>query len=209
MIAGALRLNRQEIKALKIIDDYSLHRVIYSLFADTRTAEQKQSHLPSGFLYVDKGGDFHGRHILFVSDREPQITNIGELQTRPIPEQFLHYATYRFEVIINPTKRDKNTGKTLPIKGRQQIASWFLAKSIASWGFSVEAESLQVGHLDVKQFGGKNGHSLTMASARLQGLLQVLDREKFIGSFKRGIGRGRAFGFGLLQIVPVSSSNDV
>jgi len=33
----------------------------------------------------------------------------------------------------------------------------------------------------------------------------VENRELFITSFRQGIGRGRAFGFGLLQIAPVKN----
>jgi CRISPR system Cascade subunit CasE len=205
VIAGALHLTREDMKNLKVTDAYSLHRVIYGLFEDTRNSEQKVGHEPSGFLFADKGGDFNGRKILFLSNREPIPPQFGDVQTRQIPDAFLQHQEYRFEVTINPTKRDKHTGKTVPIKGREQIAAWFLNKAVASWGFDVHAESLQVSFLTVKQFAGKNGHSLTPANANLQGLLKVVDREKFMKSFKQGIGRGRAFGFGLLQIVPVSN----
>jgi len=39
----------------------------------------------------------------------------------------------------------------------------------------------------------------------LKGELYVIDSEQFKQSFRQGIGRGRAFGFGLLQIVPLAS----
>lgn len=205
MIAGALHLTREDIKALKITDSYSLHRVIYSLFEDVRTLEQKTGHEPSGFLFADKGGDFKGRNILFLSDREPTHPEFGQVQTRAISDAFLQHNEYRFEVTLNPTKRDKNTAKTVPIKGREQIAAWFLNRASASWGFDVQAENIQIDFLSVKQFTGKNDHAVTLGSATIQGLLKVVDREKFIKSFKQGVGRGRAFGFGLLQIVPVSN----
>ncbi|HHS8628828.1 TPA: hypothetical protein ACTVA4_000021 [Klebsiella pneumoniae] len=37
LFASALHLERSAVKALKISDAYSLHRVVYSLFADART----------------------------------------------------------------------------------------------------------------------------------------------------------------------------
>ena len=42
-----------------------------------------------------------------------------------------------------------------------------------------------------------------MFQVDLSGHLRVTDREKFIQTFFRGFGRGRAFGCGLLQIVPI------
>jgi CRISPR system Cascade subunit CasE len=40
----------------------------------------------------------------------------------------------------------------------------------------------------------------------LTGELEIVDRSLFIKSFQQGIGRGRAFGFGLLQIAPLKVS---
>ena len=204
MIASVLRLSRSDIKNLKITDAYSLHRVVYSLFEDGRTGAEKKASVPSGILYADKGGDFNNRNILLLSNRKPNIPEFGEVESREIPESFLQHEIYRFEVILNPTKRDKNTRKTVPIKGREQILKWFVAKAPASWGFSVKAESLQINNLSVKTFE-KKGHIVTQGSAALQGELTVVDREKFRISFQQGIGRGRAFGFGLLQIVPIAN----
>lgn len=204
MIASILKLNRVDVKNLRITDPYSLHRVVYDLFDDTRTGAEKNASVSSGILYADKGGDFNNRNILLLSNRKPNIPKFGEVQSRAVPESLFQHENYRFEVIINPTKRDKNTGKTVPIKGREQILQWFIAKASASWGFDVNPDSLQINNLSVKKFE-KKGKIITQGSATLQGELTVANREKFQTSFKQGIGRGRAFGFGLLQIVPVTN----
>ena len=54
LYAAVLKLSRTDIKALKITDAYSLHRVIYDLYDDMRTEQQKQESHSSGILYVDK-----------------------------------------------------------------------------------------------------------------------------------------------------------
>ena len=41
--------------------------------------------------------------------------------------------------------------------------------------------------------------------ATLKGELTVIDKDRFTQSFIHGVGRGRAFGFGLLQIVPLAT----
>jgi CRISPR system Cascade subunit CasE len=51
----------------------------------------------------------------------------------------------------------------------------------------------------------KDCQLVTHGSATLKGELYVTDSEQFKQSFRQGIGRGRAFGFGLLQIVPLAS----
>lgn len=206
MIASVLRLNRADCKALKITDAYSLHRVVYDLFEDTRSEAQKKASVSSGILYADKGGDWNCRQLLLLSDRAPGNPKHGQVESRTIGETFLTHDRYRFEVIINPTKRDNASRKLTPIKGRDNIAQWFIAKAPISFGFIVNPKSLEVNDLSVKNFD-KQDHNVTQGSATLIGELSVIDREKFKYSFQRGIGRGRAFGFGLLQIVPILSSN--
>ena len=60
--------------------------------------------------------------------------------------------------------------------------------------------------MDVLQFAGKSKHLITISRAVIQGVLKVTDKERFRQSFAAGLGRGRAFGCGLLQIVPQINS---
>ncbi len=201
MIAGVLCLGWKDIKAAKITDAYSIHRLVYDLFEDVRTEKDKKSHIPSGILYVDKGGDIVSRKILFLSDRMPRKVNFGYIETKIIPPDFLNYDVYRFEVVINPTKRDRQTKKLIPIKTREEIASWFSQKSETSWGFVTDTKGLDVRFIRVLNFCKKEEH-VTLGQACITGFLHVKNREQFIKSFNQGIGRGRSFGCGLLQIVP-------
>jgi len=211
MIASALHLSRADVKALKITDAYSLHIAVYSLFDDIRAEDEKKKSVPSGILYADKGGDARGRKILMLSNRQPNLPEHGELKIKKITDRFLDYGNYRFEVIVNPTKRDNKTGKLLAIKKltddeestRQKIAKWFIDKA-PQWGFTVSPEHLEVREVEVKRFK-KGGHEVTQAQAKVLGRLTVTDKTTFVQSFQNGIGRGRAFGCGLLQIVPLQS----
>ncbi len=202
--ASVLRLTREDVRVLKIKDAYALHKVIYGLFDDIRSEAEKQASVPSGILFVDKGGDFNTKQILMLSNRKPhQTPQFGTVETKPICSQFLSHQHYGFTVTINPGKRDKHTGKIKSVKGREAIADWFIRRAVASWGFSILAEHLLVEEVSVQTFE-KEGVTVTHGSARIKGKLTVIDRDRFIQSFIHGIGRGRAFGFGLLQIVPLS-----
>ena len=201
--ASVLKLSRLDVKTLKIKDAYGLHKVVYGLFDDVRSDVEKQASTASGIIYADKGGDFNTRQILMLSNRKPhQTPQFGEVQSKPIHADFLTHKRYAFDMTLNPTKRDKQTGKVVAIKGRDDIAAWFIARAPQSCGFAVTAEYLQVGQMSVQVFE-KDGRTVTHGSAALTGELVVTDQERFIRSFTRGIGRGRAFGFGLLQIVPL------
>lgn len=206
MIASVLHLDRKAVKALRITDPYSLHRVVYSLYEDVRNPDEKHASRASGILFADQGGDFNGRKILLLADRMPSDSiegQHGQVQSKPISEAFLGHQHYCFKIVVNPTRRDSASGKLIPVKGREAIAAWFCERAQQSWGFDVAAEHLQVDRVEVQQFKDKYQRVVTLAQAHLQGQLKVSDRAQFYSSFAQGVGRGRAFGCGLLQIVPV------
>lgn len=206
LTASILRLDRAAVKALRITDPYSLHRVVYSLYEDVRSNAEKLLSQSSGILYADQGGDFHGRKILLLADRTPANHidgQYGEVSSLTLPDGFLEHDRYRFKVIINPTRRDSASHKLIPVKGREAVMQWFLERAPQSWGFAASATHLQIDRLDVLQFKDKAQRPITLAQAHVQGQLAITDREQFRRSFSTGIGRGRAFGCGLLQIVPL------
>lgn len=201
--ASVLDLSRNDVKVLNIKDAYSLHKVVYGLFDDIRSFEEKQNSTPSGIVYTDKGGDFNNRRILMLSNRRPhQTPQFGKVQTKPVHTAFLRHESYAFEITLNPGKRDKQTGKVVPIRGRDAVEQWFKERAPKSWGFSVNPMNLQTENFGVQTFE-KGGKVVTHGSATLKGELTVVNREAFTQSFTQGIGRGRAFGFGLLQIQPL------
>jgi CRISPR system Cascade subunit CasE len=192
MVASVLKLSRSDCKALKITDTYSIHRVVYDLFpGDARD-----------FLFADKGGDFNSRQILILSERNPEIPNYGEIQSKKIPDGFLENEHYGFEVTLNPTKRDKKTGKIIAILGRENLHQWFLKKA-PLLGFEINAENLEIRYTGVQTFDLGDGKIVTHNSASFVGKLKVTDRAKFKDSFQKGIGRAKGFGFGLFQIIPL------
>ncbi len=200
--ASVLQLDRRDIQTLKIHDAYALHKVVYGLFDDVRDTGAKMNGQNSGILYADHGGDMHVRKILMLSNRKPhQTPQFGTVQTHAVPRDFLNHGCYAFDVIVNPAKRSQQTGKIIAIKGRDDVSAWFATRASSSWGFSVNLEHLQVSKMCVQSFE-KEGSTITHGSAHLHGELSVTDHDLFKKSFMYGIGRGRAFGFGLLKVVP-------
>jgi CRISPR system Cascade subunit CasE len=203
--ASVLRLSRADMSILGIKDAYALHKIVYGLFEDKRSDAEKQASTRSGIVYADKGGDFNTRQILMLSNRKPhQTPQFGEVHTRIVHADFLSHEHYAFEVTLNPGKRDKQTDKVVPVRGREGIEQWFKERAPKSWGFSVNAGNLQTEQISLQTFE-KSGNTITHGSATLKGELTVLDKGRFTRSFTEGIGRGRAFGFGLLQIVPLAA----
>ena len=141
-----------------------------------------------------------------LADRQPAPRvedQYGEVQYKSLPRGFLDHAHYRFKVIVNPTRRDSASRKLMAVRGREAVADWFVERAASSWGFTVYREKLQVDRTEVLQFKDKHQRQVTIGRAHIQGLLRVSDPEQFKTSFTQGIGRARAYGCGLLQIVPV------
>lgn len=207
LFASVLHLSRHDCQALRLTDPYSLHRVVYSLFPDVRSGADKQASEASGIQFADLGGDARGRKVLLLSDRPPAANvdgQYGEVNSRPLPAGFLGHRLYRFRVVINPTRRDNASKKLLPVKGREAIADWFMARAEASWGFIADPAALQVERVEVLRFKEKAQRDVTLAQAHITGVLRVADAETFRHSVANGIGRGRAFGCGLLQLAPIA-----
>ncbi len=198
MIASVLRLSRADCKLLDIRDAYSIHKVVYSLFPKEEIVDNETR----SFLYCDKGGDFHERRILLLSKTKPSQPEHGEIETRDIPHSFLDQDYYGFEVMMNPVTRDNKSRKIIPVRGKENLLVWFNQK-VSGFGFDILPGSLTVQDTDVIQFE-KNNNKVVFGKAVFIGKLRVTDRVLFIKSFNKGLGRGKAFGFGLFQIVPIT-----
>lgn len=201
MIASVLRLSRSDFMTIRnrnngVFDTYTMHKIVYSLFP-------KESESTRSFLFVYKGGDFYEKRILLLSKNMPLQPEIGTLESQQVPESFLQQDYYGFEVLVNPVRRDSKTGKIKPVCGRDDIAAWFTAKA-GALGFEIIQDSLSISDTDVLQFT-KDNKKVTLGKALCKGRLRVTDRTLFIRTFEDGIGKGKAFGFGLFQIVPLAN----
>lgn len=202
LYASSVLLSRADMTALRIKDAYSIHKLVFGLFDDIRSEQEKHKSVSSGIVYADKGGDFNHRQIMILSNRKPhQTPQFGTVQTKLIPAQFLRHDRYGFEIKLNPTRRENASKKIIAMRGRGEIDTWFRERS-PTWGFQVQSTALVIEQLSVQTFE-KAGHQLTHGSATVRGELLVKDQVLFMDSFAHGIGRGRAFGFGLLQIIPL------
>ncbi|MDA6076187.1 type I-E CRISPR-associated protein Cas6/Cse3/CasE [Edwardsiella anguillarum] len=140
---------------------------------------------------------------MLLSDRLPQTGEYGEVESRPLPDDFLAHRHYRFAVTVSPTRRDNQSRQLKPVKGREAIADWFIERAATNWGFYIDPERIQVDDVRVAQFKGNAERAITLQQATLSGYLTVTDPERFAMSVANGVGRGRAFGCGLLQVVPL------
>jgi len=197
MIASILRLQRQDIKRLgNDVDVYGIHKLVYNLFPGEKR----------NFLFLDKAGRYDERTILIISLEKPIESNLGLLQSKVIPEHFLDHPNYAFEVRMNPVTRRSDNRKTIPITGEDSLKSWFIKKQ-DSWGIEILTDKLEVFDTGLQKFN-KGENTIYHNKATFRGILTVKNKDLFRTSFENGLGRGKAFGFGLLQLVPIKMKKE-
>ena len=126
--------------------------------------------------------------------------------------------TLRFRLRANPTKRiakpragsEGLKGKRVGLLREEEQIAWLVRKG-ESGGFEIltkESDAGRIPRVDVtrcgKQFNWKKGvkesHRMTHLGVRFDGLLRVANAEIFRETLAKGIGPGKAFGFGLLSL---------
>ena len=177
----------------RITDDYGVHKVVYSLFPLESS--------PGRFLYADTGVKNGERRLLILSETLPEVPEGLQTSARIISERFFAAERYRFQVLLNPVKCLAGSKKLEPVLGQLPLLNYFMERT-AKWGFEADPATLEVRTLPSSEFK-KGGNACRFHRVEYRGMLRVMDRELFRKTFASGIGRGKAFGFGLLQLVPI------
>ena len=180
----------------QVKDDYSLHRVVYGFFPKSENSVRP--------LYADCGATPAGRKVLLLSKEEPQLPENVKSSTKIITDNFWDGRFYRFEIDLNPVRKNVQTRKREAIIGQLNLLEWFLAQA-PKWGFEPDRNTLEVAVHNTKVFT-KSGGQCRFNNVFFRGKLQVTDREKFRQSARNGIGHGKAFGFGLLRLQLISNN---
>ncbi|SHE65671.1 type I-E CRISPR-associated protein Cas6/Cse3/CasE [Alkalibacter saccharofermentans] len=115
---------------------------------------------------------------------------------------------WRFRLRANPvyskTKNrieTKKRGKVVAHVTATQQKDWLIERSQRN-GFLINNDSFDVVFTDWKKFRKKNGNEVTLRIADFEGVLKIQNIERFKNTIISGIGRGKAYGCGLLTIAP-------
>lgn len=194
--AGKIILQPSAVARLRIHDRYSLHRVVLDLFPQLFTEVEEGRY----FQWVDRGEHLTGREILFLATRTPVIHSLAEdvqVLVKKLPVSFLNHSYYRVRMDVNPTKCV--LGKRVPVI-EEDLEDWICKKARRS-GFVFQ--DLRVGKFNKVRFR-KSESVVTLTEVRIDGILRVIDKERFVKTVVSGFGRGKAFGLGLMQLIPIN-----
>ena len=162
----------------------------------------------------------HGTlYLLILSADAPDLRSIaaqfgpvagGCAQTReydPLLSRIEAGGVWQFRLTANPTKSlpshgGQERGKVLAHITVEHQERWLLERA-ERHGFALQPEGFAVTAsrwLDFAKGGARRRVSLLSVS--YEGLLQVTDAERFRRALTEGIGRGKAYGQGLLTVAP-------
>ncbi len=199
----AITLNTQDISLCGILDPNQWHQAVWQCFPNVPRAKRD-------FL-LRVNWLANGCRVYILSEREPLRPNwcpVDNWAVKEISSEFLRHKNYYFDLLANPTrtlvvrdaegKRVKN-GKRIPLYRRNDQLRWLEGKARLH-GFSIDANPV-VDPAKKHVFRHKNKRNLVVG-VRFRGKLHVTDPRKFIDAFHSGIGRAKAFGFGMLMLQP-------
>ena len=196
--------NRRKTKDLSHLGAY--HNWVESSFPD----EVAQGERPRHLWRIDR---LQGkRYLLIVSQEKPKLNGLeqyGVIGTgvtknyQPFIDRIQEGDVMQFRLVANPTYR--TDGKVYPHITVDQQKKWLLAKAAAA-GF--EIPTMLGGN---KQFEIVNrqwpvlyhGRRVRLSQVAFEGHLKVVDAEKIKNALTHGIGREKAYGMGMLTVIPV------
>lgn len=166
------------------------------------------------------------RCLLLLSEEKPQLTALAaQFGTEEIPEtreyaplldRILPGSRWQFRLHANPTYSSKSKdgrGKvhacTLVRKPEKCRPGMPEPKTQVGWllhqaevhGFAVEEDQFNVTGIQWYAFTKKTGERVRLLGVTYEGLLTVTDAEKFREALCEGVGRGKAYGMGLLTVM--------
>lgn len=153
-------------------------------------------------------------YLLLLSRDEPDLkplaTQIGlsgtDWETRdyqPLLNRIRAEGVWRFRLVANPVtsipKPGERRGKVKAITIAAQQCEW-LSRQGERHGFLVKPGQFDVVQSEWKVFRNK-GRAVSILSATFEGILTVTDTECFLKALQMGVGRGKAYGMGLLTVM--------
>lgn len=195
--------NRETLRALNV--PRRLHGAVEAAFTGPRTRRLWRLDRRAGRLW-----------LLILSEETPELSGIvsqfapanGTAETRdyaPLLARVAEGTRWRFRLAANPVKNVKDVpGGRGTVRNHvtvEQQEQW-LAERAPKHGFALEPAAFRV--VDARWIAfdkAADGNPVRIHAVTFEGLLRVTDAALFREALTRGIGRGKAYGLGLLTLM--------
>lgn len=162
------------------------------------------------------------QYLLVLSENKPAVENLEKYGIKgsacsknyePFLASLQEGMRAFFRIKLNAVKSystsglDKKRGRVAPVP-LDELNAFFLARTEKN-GFAVKPDALKIVSRDSERFehsvesNDKKNKYLDLVGVTYEGILTVTDLAKFKQTLKRGIGKKKAYGFGLLTIIPM------
>lgn len=222
MFLTLMRLDPQSPQVQRDLrDPQSLHRTIMKGFPDVIDPEQ-EARAYWGVLHRFEFERRSGRVLLYVQSRidpdwsflppeylandgmeNPAVKPVAQVYERLTAGRIL-----RFRLRANPTRKidtksgpngERRNGRRVPLAGLEAQVGW-LARKAEEHGFELLQATLAA--TGASEWVRSHSTGRTFQGVLFEGRLVVREPERFREALSRGIGPGKAFGFGLLSVGP-------
>jgi CRISPR system Cascade subunit CasE len=213
MYLTRVELDLQKRKTLQALSAPNLlHGAIEAGFSDGRKRKLWRIDQLNGCSY-----------LLLVSEDKPELPSLVKqfgrepFETHALTKKYDAFLNristgrkYRFRLTANPTtsvmkeKGVKTRGRVYANITPRYQKKWLLERA-EKHGFSLKNEEFDVVSSRWLRFRKKSGGmQVTLLSVSFEGVLTVTDAEKFREVLIRGIGREKAYGMGMMTVIPLT-----
>ena len=203
MYLSKLVLNPNSYRVQKEVGNpYQLHRTIMNAFPGNLKDLEKEGRV---LFRIEKKKDNTLPSVLVQSTLCPDwgflLEDENYLLKSPMFKQFNYPPfqkgnKYWFRLFSNPTK--KVEGKRVGMYNEEKQYEWLKRKCETGGCNLIQANITIKEEVTAKE--DKKSKLMTFYGVQFEGILQIIDPEKFKFILKNGIGSAKAFGFGLLSI---------
>lgn len=199
--------NRKKVKNLNHLGAY--HHWVEESFPDEINKNKRSRKL----WRVDSlQGD---QYLLIVSENKPNLVKLetygvdGSAQSKDYNRLLNHLTVgdrLRFRVKLNPIKSlstgkaSGERGRVIPLVTDEQQRKFLLERSVKN-GFFIQEDEFTIVNKGFELLK-RRGKELKVASVTYEGMLNISDLTKFKEILVNGFGKKKAYGFGLLTVIP-------
>ena len=158
-------------------------------------------------------------YLLVLSEDQPDLTELvrqfgrqeaaPEIQDyTPLLKRISPGSVWRFRLTANPTKscpgkKDSDIRGTVKAHCSVEFQKQWLLDRAPKHGFSLLPDKFTVTESKWLHFskGRDSGRPVTILSVTYEGILRITDEQQFCQLLKNGIGRGKAYGLGLMTVM--------
>ena len=155
-------------------------------------------------------------YLLLLSEERPDLTALcaqfgtgAPPETRPydpLLERVTAGSCWQFRLTANPTRTRKDPADPLargalkPCYLEAEQEQWLLEQA-GKHGFALTEDSFTVTRVQWHHFAKRGTRPVSLLAVTYEGVLQVTDPEAFRNLLCQGMGRGKAYGLGLLTVM--------